>query len=240
MVTQRRCASCGRPVDAGAAFCGVCGAKQVQPQAQTCRQCGAALPPDAAFCGTCGTPLREGARFCRVCGAAAGAPPAAQPAGPRPADHPRPASAPILTSQLTWNNAAAGVGFLLAFISVFLAWASVQGFSVDPLDDGVRFRIGDIIDTDSIDGYVVILGALAGFAALGASLVGRVAIATGRQTVAGIGGVLAVLAFIEMQYVVSQQGLGVSNIGFGLYVLLIGGLLAAASPWIPERPLTGQ
>jgi hypothetical protein len=123
---------------------------------------------------------------------------------------------------------------------VFLAWASVQGFSVDPLDNGVRFRIGDIIDTDSIDGYVVILGALAGFAALGASLFGRLAIATGRQAVAGIGGVLAVLAFIEMQFVVSQQGLGVSNIGFGLYVLLIGGLLAAASPWIPARPLTGQ
>lgn len=266
MVTQSQCTSCGSAVEAGAAFCGACGAKQVR--AQACSQCGAALLPGAAFCGacgtavaqagppaaqpaapavcaSCGTPLREGARFCRVCGATAGAavagaPAAAPSAGPRPSVQPRPVSAPALADQITWSSAAAGVGFLLALISVFLAWVSVQGFSVDPLDSGVRFRLGDIIDTDSIDGYVVLLGALGGFAGLAGSLFGWFAPPMGRRIVAGVGGALAALAVIEMQFVVSQPLIGASDIGFGLYVLLVGGLLAAASPWIPARPLKAQ
>lgn len=147
---------------------------------------------------------------------------------------------PAFADQITWSSAAAGAGFLLALISVFLAWVSIQGFSVDPLDSGVRFRLGDIMDTDSIDGYVVLLGALGGFAGLAGSLFGWFAPPMGRQVVGGVGGALAALAIIEMQFVVSRPFIGASDIGFGLYVLLVGGLLAAASPWIPATPLKGR
>lgn len=271
MVTGSVCASCGSAVEAGAAFCSACGARQVR----ACAQCGAALAADAAFCGACGAaagqsqpaatpvepaacpacgaPWREGARFCRSCGApappAAGAPaaqrvvPAPQPvvpvasAGP-PSQH-QPAAQRAPGVQLTWSSAAAGLGFAVAFLSAFLPWASVPGFNIMPLEDGARFRLGDAMDSDNIDGYLVLLVALAGLAALAASVLGRLASVAGRQAVAALGSVLLVLAVAEMQFVASREGLGASNIDFGLYMLLVGSALAAASPWIPARPLTG-
>ncbi len=267
MTMPMTCGSCGSAVPSGATFCGSCGAAVVQapqpepaqPPAQAaCAQCGTALLPDAAFCGacgatvaqappqapaqptactSCGAPLGPGAKFCRKCGASSVVASSGGQAvsGSQGA---QPVSGQNLMSQLTWSSAAAAVGFLIALISPFMAWVSVNGFSADPFDSGARFRIGDILSTDNADGYLILLVAAAGIAALVAWLLGRLPDATGRMAVVGIGGLLAVLGVVEMQFIASQDGISFSNVGFGLYMLLIGGALAAASPWIPANKLT--
>ena len=268
MTGETRCPSCGGPVAAGAAFCGACGTPIAQaapaaPQSAACTNCGAAIEPDAAFCGACGTPagqaaaptpppppaaqptacgtcgaaLRPGARFCPRCGASAGGAPA--PAAARAGASTGPLTAQTLVEQLTWSSAAAALGFVVAFITPFLAWVSVSGVSVDPFDSGAQFRIGDILDMDNVDGYLVLLAAVAGVVALGASLAGRLPSPSGMLAIAGAGGALVLLAVIEMQFIATREGLGASNIGFGLYLLLIAGALATASPWIPARRLSG-
>ncbi|MEJ2554982.1 MAG: zinc ribbon domain-containing protein [Anaerolineae bacterium] len=49
------CPDCGRPYQAGDAFCAACGASL----ADTCPQCGVLYHPGDAFCARCGTPLTE-------------------------------------------------------------------------------------------------------------------------------------------------------------------------------------
>ena len=213
----------------------------------------AAAPPVPSACGQCGEPLREGVRFCRKCGApavpgavasaAAGAAgQAAQAAG-----QPQPVAAQAIMDQLTWSSVAAGLGFVIALLSVFFPWvkASAGGLSVDagPLDDNALFRIGDVLgsNTSSIDGLATLLVAVAGLVALVVSLLGRVNAATARSLIAGLGGALLALGFVEIQYVSSQaEPAGVSiSLGFGLYILVLGGALALASPWIPARRFKG-
>jgi len=47
----------------------------------------------------------------------------------------------------------------------------------------------------------------------------------------------AALAAVEMQFVSSRPGS--IGLGFGLYILVLGGALALASPWVPARRLKG-
>jgi hypothetical protein len=160
---------------------------------------------------------------------------------------PQAASAQTIIDQLTWSSAAAGLGFIIALLSVFFPWAkaSAGGLSVDagPLDDTALFRIGDVLgsNTSSIDGLATLLVAAAGLVALVASLLGRVNAATARSLIVGLGTALLALGFVEIQYVSSQpEPAGVSiSLGFGLYILVLGGALALASPWIPARRLKG-
>ncbi len=241
---QAACASCGAALAPGMAFCGSCGSpasgaqqqQPVQPPPQAPAQPPPQAPVQPAACASCGAPLNPGARFCRSCGAASGGAPAT---GVQPAQRvAQPAAAQNLMSQLTWSSAAAAVGFLIALISPFMAWVSVGGFSADPFDTNARFRIADWMSTDNADGYLVLFVAAGGLAALIAWLLGRLPDATGRSAVMGIGGLLAALGVLEMQFIASQDGISFSNVGFGLYMLLIGGALAAASPWIPANKLT--
>ena len=267
------CASCGTALVEGAAFCGSCGAavsaaapEAMAPAAPTeaaaaettaplTGAAGPAPPAAPAACGQCGEPLREGARFCRKCGASAvpgavapaAAVAAAAPQAAQAAALPQPVSAQAIMDQLTWSSAAAGLGFVIALLSVFFPWvkASAGGLSVDagPMDDNALFRIGDVLgsNTSSIDGLATLLVAAAGLVALVASLLGRVNAATARSLIAGLGGALLALGFVEIQYVSSQpEPAGVSiSLGFGLYILVIGGALALASPWVPARRLKG-
>jgi len=232
------CAGCGTALLEGAVFCGSCGApvSAAAPAAAT-----PAVPAAPAVCGQCGEPLREGARFCRKCGAAAVpgavAPAGARQQGPQATAQPQPVSGQAIIDQLTWSSAAAGLGFIIALISPFLSWASAGGISVAPLDSGARFRLGDILKTDSVDGYVVILGALAGLGALVAYLLGRLEKPAGRSLVVAVGAGLAALAAVEMQFVSSRPGS--IGLGFGLYILVLGGALALASPWVPAGRLKG-
>ena len=271
MPAEARCSACGGELAAGSQFCGLCGARQPP----SCSSCGAALPEGAAFCGACGAtvgaaapvavatpaaaaapaacgqcgaPLREGARFCRKCGAPA-VPGAVSPprAAAASSATPHAASARAIVDQLTWSSAAAGLGFIVALLSVFLPWvkASGGGFSVDvaPLDDAALFRIGDILGstTSSIDGLATLAVAAAGLVALVVSLLGRVNAATARSLIVGLGAVLLAIGVVELQYINSRpepEGVSIS-FGFGLYILVLGGALALASPWVPARPLKG-
>ena len=248
------CASCGTALAEGAAFCGNCGAavgavaSAATPPAPPTDAAAPATPAAPAACGQCGEPLREGARFCRKCGASAvpGVVAPAQQAVPAAAQ-PQAASAQAIIDQLTWSSAAGGLGFIIALLSVFFPWAkaSAGGASVEagPLDDNALFRIGDVLgsNTSSIDGLATLLLAAAGLVALVASMLGRVNAATARSLTMGVGGALLALGFIEIQYVSSQpEPAGVSiSFGFGLYLLVLGGALALASPWIPARRLKG-
>lgn len=229
------CTNCGTELPTGAAFCSNCGTAV----------CAASAPPrPTTSCPKCDTPLREGARFCRKCGfpvageehtvTGASAPastradaPATAAAGQRPQR-----SAQNVIDQLTWSSIAAGIGFIVAAISPFLTWASASGFSVSPFDANARFRLGDALKSDSIDGPATVLVAIAGFAVLLTFLLGRLEMSKGKYWIAGIGAALAALGVIEIQFVASRPGS--IDIGFGLYLLVAGGLLAAASPWIPD------
>ena len=240
------CAGCGTALVEGAVFCGSCGAavSAAAPAAET-----PAVPAAPSACSQCGEPLREGARFCRKCGAAA-VPGAVSPprvAGAPGATPPQAVSAQAIVDQLTWSSAAAGLGFIIALLSVFFPWAkaSAGGFSVEaaPFDDTALFRIGDLLgsDTSSIDGLATLLVAGAGLVALVVSLLGRVNAATARSLIIGLGGALLALGFVELQFVSSRpepEGVSIS-LGFGLYILVIGGALALASPWVPARRLKG-
>jgi len=275
MAAEIRCAACGGAMAAGSQFCGLCGARQppscagcgtaLVEGAAFCGSCGATVsaatpaaatpvaPPAPSACGQCGETLREGARFCRKCGAAA-VPGAVAPAVAGAAGQaaqatapPQSASAQTIIDQLTWSSAAAGLGFIIALLSVFFPWvkASAGGLSVDagPLDDTALFRIGDVLgsNTSSIDGLATLLVAAVGLVALVASLLGRVNAATARSLIVGLGTALLALGFVEIQFVSSQpepEGVSIS-LGFGLYILVLGGALALASPWIPARRLKG-
>lgn len=72
------CPKCQAAVQAGAKFCGSCGAPM--PAATACPKCQAAVAPGAKFCGNCGapmsaavcpkcqTPAAPGTKFCGNCG----------------------------------------------------------------------------------------------------------------------------------------------------------------------------
>jgi len=146
---------------------------------------------------------------------------------PSPAER----AASSLVDQLTWRVAAAGAGFALAAIAAFLAWASAGGASASPFDSGARFRLGDALGSDAIDGPVAVFIALGGLAALLAGLLGRIDSETARRWIIALGAAILALGVVEMQFVSSRPGS--ADIGFGLYVFALAGLLAAASPWLP-------
>jgi hypothetical protein len=239
------CSSCGAVLPENAVFCGGCGARAgasaAAPAAVTPAMSTATATPAPGACASCGAPMKEGVRFCRKCGSPAGggAPPAS-----RPATRTQTPSAGSIVDQLTWRSAAAGLGFAVAGISAFLSWVEVsaQGLSVSaaPLDGDVLFRIGDIMGSkpSSIDGFVVLGAAAAGLIALVTSLSGQLAAPAARYVIAGVGLALLALGIIEIQYVSSRPEQGASiDVAFGLYLLVVGGALAAASPWLPARPL---
>lgn len=76
-----RCPKCGTLAEAGTKFCPECGTQMIQPEADVCPKCGAALH-GAKFCPECGTKIERaspgicpncgaethGAKFCPECG----------------------------------------------------------------------------------------------------------------------------------------------------------------------------
>ncbi len=51
-----KCAKCGAELEAGAKFCGKCGALVTEPE-KKCPKCGAVIEAQYAFCNICGTPI---------------------------------------------------------------------------------------------------------------------------------------------------------------------------------------
>jgi hypothetical protein len=135
---------------------------------------------------------------------------------------------------------AAVGGLSLATVSVFFDWATFGNVGAGPMDDNSRFRLGDWLSTDMIDGYVVLLLGVAGVVLAVVQLRGTLPPALRKyqqSLVPGIGGVLLAIAGLNIEYVTSSPGL---SIGLGLYLFAAGSALAAASPFVPVRPLTGR
>lgn len=128
------------------------------------------------------------------------------------------------------RTAAVFLGLGLGAVSVFLDWASIGSFGFGPMDAHSRFRLGDWLGTDKIDGYAVLA-----VAALGLVM----AVLQLRPTVPrpwllpGLGGLLVVMGVLNIQYVNAED----VSVGLGLYVLVAGGVLAAVSPLLPDRQL---
>ncbi len=98
------CPNCGKPLRAGARFCGNCGATLPAPARPA-----APPPPSDTSCPHCGKPIREGARFCGSCGKAVDLEPeapgvdgaAGEPVTPTP-----PAASPAVTVTAPGSAAA--------------------------------------------------------------------------------------------------------------------------------------
>lgn len=263
MVAASNCPNCGAEIPPGAAFCASCGARQERTTADACANCGGTPVAGARFCGECGAPvsgapdtvptpalctqcgaeLGSDARFCRQCGTPAGQGPpqrtattserAVAPAASRPRS---PQAAPI-ANRLTWTTAVAGAGLIVALLAVLLFdWASVRGFGIQAFDSDARFRISDTLETDEpLDGYVALLVSAAGLVVLGLRLTGRIP-STSKWLVGITGLALIGLGALEIEFL---NGLDISDLDFGvgLYLMIAGGIGAAAAPFVPERPL---
>lgn len=116
---------------------------------------------------------------------------------------------------------------------------TVEGFSAGAFDDNAQFRVGRWLDTASfpIDGLIVAALAIGGLVALWAWLSGRTLPVPGSSLIPAVGLALVAVGVVEMQYISSEGAEGVSW-GFGLYLVVVGGVLAAVSPFIPARPVS--
>lgn len=137
-------------------------------------------------------------------------------------------------------------GLVLALLSPFFDWVTIsaKGFgsaSGGPMDDGARFRVGDWLGMDSVDGYLVLVVAAAGLAAIALQRAGRVQSPWAQylpMVPAAAGAVLAALGALNWQYITSKsvEGADVSA-AIGLYLLILGGVAAGASRFIPATPV---
>lgn len=256
------CSSCGSELAPDARFCAACGAKASQAVARVEAPAVAPAAPVAEVCGSCGNALKHGARFCGKCGTPqlpsavespaprtpqqAAAPHRADPFGSRAAPRPSarrvppPATPASATGgkALTWRDLVLGGGLAAAFLSVFFDWISSGPFGAGPLDADARFRIGDWLSTDKLDGYLVLLLAAAGLAAMVLARLGRAGgpwqrLLPNVPMVAG--SLLTAIAVIEYQFITSKWKELDVDVAFGVYLLLLGGVAAAVSRFVPNQ-----
>lgn len=100
------CPNCGKPLRAGARFCGNCGATLPAPARPAVPP-----PPSATICPHCGKPIREGARFCGSCGKSVDLEPEA-PGDASPAGEPvtsAPSAAPAAVPLAAQGNSQAAL-----------------------------------------------------------------------------------------------------------------------------------
>jgi len=109
---------------------------------------------------------------------------------------------------------------------------SAGGFDFDTWDDGARFRLGDWLEWDNGDGYLIVLLALIGAATvLGPMLSAsfpRVQFAP-----ALLGAAVLVIAGLEWQFI-DDQGQGL-DAAYGVYVLGIAGIAAAVLGYMADK-----
>ncbi|MBK9544240.1 hypothetical protein [Candidatus Amarobacter glycogenicus] len=106
------------------------------------------------------------------------------------------------------------------------------------MDADARFRIGDWLSTDKLDGYLVLLLAAAGLAAMVLARLGRAGgpwqrLLPNVPMVAG--SLLTAIAVIEYQFITSKWKELDVDVAFGVYLLLLGGVAAAVSRFVPNQ-----
>jgi len=143
----------------------------------------------------------------------------------------------------------AGAGMVLVAVSPFLNWVTgtvqagsfSRSNSVKPFDEGIKFRLADLIDTTvKVDPIVVLVIAALGIALLALGLAGAMRARTATSLAGTLGGLALALGMMEIQYVSSQPWEGVkASAEVGIYLLVAGGALAIVSQFLPAKRLGG-
>jgi hypothetical protein len=208
------------------------------------------------FCPQCGVEVADAAAFCRKCGASLRddvAPPAPQPVEQQPApqqvyQQPAPQQQPVAAQTAARQPAGAAkavqpgigiavmIGAALAVIGTMIPWLDFMGATANGFDGG--YLTGSSMG-DGNDGIVILLLGLAAGAlavhyfmkpnpllSLGSLILGAAA--------AGVAGYNLVRLISDI-----RDGCGGCNVmdylGFGLYVSIIGGAIAAGAAFMGFR-----
>lgn len=131
----------------------------------------------------------------------------------------------------------AGIGFALALLGAFTDWITTRGASAGAFEDDAEYRIGRWLDYNDqpIDGLIVLALAVAGLALVAATLAGKFNASRAKTVIGLLGPALFTIGILQMQYITSEfKGTGVNvDWGLGLWLIVIGGIVAAASGFIP-------
>lgn len=250
------CANCGTPLRSGARFCAACGTAAGPARCHACR---AELRPNARFCGSCGattspapSPVPAGAPAQPATPAPtpvqAPAPgprsspfgrPAARTAPPRVPQRPRAPRTPGAAPALAWGTLTAAAGFALAILGTFTDWISARGQGFGAFEEDAAYRIGDWLDYNDlpVDGLLVLAAAAAGLAVAVAAMAGKMAAGPARTVITILGPALTTLGILQMQFISSEfDGTGIDvDWGMGLWLIMIGGIAASVSGFIPQQ-----
>jgi hypothetical protein len=198
------------------------------PTATACPQCGNNIPPGRRFCTNCGYSLG---------GAPAGAAPR-QAAAPRT---PRPAGSGFNASSLQPLQFGIIGGAALAAIGTLLGWVKVSGLGsatanawksdlVDDLAIGKLIKAG--IPIDAL--IIVILGALALYLLIGPMLGMQVPAIPYAGVIVGAL-IVAVGAWNYLHIKDQIKGLDGVSIDIGLYLVIVGGAVAAVCAFLDQQ-----
>ncbi len=249
------CANCGAPLRSGAKFCAACGAAAGPSR---CHACGAELRPNARFCGSCGATTSAAASPVAAAPTerivSAPAPAQAQAPGPRSSPFGRPAApsapsrvpprpqaprTPGAAPALAWGTLTAAAGFALAVLGSFTDWISARGQGFGAFEEDAAYRIGDWLDYNDlpIDGLLVLAAAAAGLAVAVAAMAGKMAAGPARTVTTVLGPALTTLGILQMQFISSEfKNTGIDvDWGIGLWLIVIGGIAASVSGFIPQQ-----
>ena len=127
----------------------------------------------------------------------------------------------------------------MALIGTFTAWITTAGASAGAFEDNAEYRIGRWLDYNDqpLDGLIVLALSAAGLAVVAAALAGKFNESRAKTVVGLLGPALFTLGILQMQYITSEfKGSGINvDWGLGLWLVVIGGIVAAASGFIPGR-----
>jgi len=139
---------------------------------------------------------------------------------------------------VAWGLVVAAGGFALGLLGTFLDWITTRGASAGAFEDNAEYRIGNWLDNNDIpiDGLAVLAISAAGLAAAIAAIAGRFAPGRARTIISILGPALMTLGILQMQYITSEfRGTGVDvDWGIGLWLIVIGGVAALVSGFIPQ------
>lgn len=234
------CVQCGHQAADGVRFCGRCGAALVT--AATSATPPAAPQPAPAYTPSPVQPPTQPSYVPNP------PPPAPQYQAPQPPMQYPPQATPYPYPYPYPQRAGGAQGFRLspavivaliglgaAMVSVFMPWvtASIPGYdlSASAWKKGMRFRLGDWLSKDNLDAYAVlgVAGLAAAFTLMSAA--GGLFAPVARKIAGSAGGLLIPIAIMEIQFVLSKDGI---DMGYGLYLLAGGAVLTAIANMLPR------
>jgi hypothetical protein len=195
-----------------------------------CARCGTQIPDDSEFCYNCGAQIVGVEREKRKRAAEAGeavpepAAPAPQAAAPAPAPQaarPAPRTVGAATLPQPYVGIAVIVGAALAAIGCFVAWVDVLGYTANGFDGGYVTSLGD---GDGKDGLLILPIALVAAVLGGLHFKERNSLAS--VGLIALGAAIVGIAGYNLWKIYDFTD-SLEYIGIGLYMTIVGGLVAA-------------